>query len=189
MVAIFVSPKLEFSKLVLLPPSEQAYARGLRVPILAKLEYLNPGGSVKDRIGVTGHSHGGLMTVNLLAHSDLFRAGVARKRRLAIRVLRWPYHEDDRAQTECETVGHIKVLTDRRGKILGATIVGAAAGELITAWTLAINRGLNIRALAGMIVPYPTLAEIGKRAAVTYFLPSVTSVWVRRIIVFLRRFG
>ena len=63
------------------------------------------------------------------------------------------------------------------------------AGELITAWTLAISQGLNIRALAGMIVPYPTLAEIGKRAAITYFLPGVTSVWVRRIIVFLRRFG
>ena len=123
-----------------------------------------------------------------LAHVGLTESE-ARKRRLAIRVLRWPYHENDRAQTECETVGHIKVLTDRRGKILGATIVGAAAGELITAWTLAISRGLNIRALAGMIVPYPTLAEIGKRAAVTYFLPSVISVWVRRIIVFLRRFG
>jgi pyruvate/2-oxoglutarate dehydrogenase complex dihydrolipoamide dehydrogenase (E3) component len=123
-----------------------------------------------------------------LAHVGLMESE-ARKRRLAIRVLRWPYHENDRAQTECETVGHIKVLTDRRGKILGATIVGAAAGELITAWTLAISRGLNIRALAGMIVPYPTLAEIGKRAAVTYFLPSVTSVWVRRIIVFLGRFG
>jgi pyruvate/2-oxoglutarate dehydrogenase complex dihydrolipoamide dehydrogenase (E3) component len=123
-----------------------------------------------------------------LAHVGLAESE-ARKRRIAIRVLRWPYHENDRAQTECETVGHIKVLTDRRGKILGATIVGAAAGELITAWTLAISRGLNIRALAGMIVPYPTLAEIGKRAAVTYFLPSVTSVWVRRIIVFLRRFG
>ena len=123
-----------------------------------------------------------------LAHVGLTESE-ARKRRLAIRVLRWPYHENDRAQTECETVGHIKVLTDRRGKILGATIVGAAAGELITAWTLATSRGLNIRALAGMIVPYPTLAEIGKRAAVTYFLPSVTSVWVRRIIVFLRRFG
>jgi pyruvate/2-oxoglutarate dehydrogenase complex dihydrolipoamide dehydrogenase (E3) component len=123
-----------------------------------------------------------------LAHVGLAESE-ARKRRIAIRVLRWPYHENDRAQTECETVGHIKVLTDRRGKILGATIVGAAAGELITAWTLAISQGLNIRALAGMIVPYPTLAEIGKRAAVTYFLPSVTSVWVRRIIVFLRRFG
>ena len=86
-------------------------------------------------------------------------------------------------------MGHIKVVTDPRGKILGATIVGAAAGELITTWTLAISRGLNIRALAGMIVPYPTLAEIGKRAAITYFLPSLSSVWVRRTIAFLRRFG
>ena len=104
-------------------------------------------------------------------------------------MLRWPYHENDRAQTDRETVGHIKILTDRRGKILGATIVGAAAGELITAWTLALGRGLNIRTMAGIIVPYPTLAEIGKRAAVTYFLPTVTSVWVRRIIAWLRRLG
>jgi hypothetical protein len=38
-------------------------------------------------------------------------------------------------------------------------------------------------------VPYPTLAEIGKRAAVTYFTSSLTNVWVRRIIALLRRFG
>jgi pyruvate/2-oxoglutarate dehydrogenase complex dihydrolipoamide dehydrogenase (E3) component len=123
-----------------------------------------------------------------LAHVGLTETQ-ARERGITIRVLRWPYHENDRAQTERETAGHIKVLTDRRGKILGATIVSAAAGEQITTWTLAIGRGLNIRALAGMIVPYPTLAEIGKRAAVTYFLPSVTSIWVRRIIDLLRRFG
>jgi pyruvate/2-oxoglutarate dehydrogenase complex dihydrolipoamide dehydrogenase (E3) component len=123
-----------------------------------------------------------------LAHVGLTEAQ-ARSRAIAMRVLRWPYHENDRAQAERETVGHIKVVTDRRGKILGATIVGAAAGELITTWTLAISRGLNIRTLAGMIVPYPTLAEIGKRAAVTYFLPSLTSVWVRRTIALLRRFG
>ncbi len=107
----------------------------------------------------------------------------------AIRVLRWPYHENDRAQAEGETVGHIKVVTDRRGRILGATIVGAGAGELITTWTLAVGLRLNIRALAGIIVPYPTLAEIGKRAAITYFTPGLTSNWVRRIIALLRRFG
>jgi len=123
-----------------------------------------------------------------LAHVGLTETQ-ARSRGITIRVLRWPYHENDRAQSERETAGHIKVVTDRRGKILGATIVGAAAGELITTWTLAIGQGLDIRALTGMIVPYPTLAEIGKRAAVTYFLPSVTSVWVRRIIALLRRFG
>jgi pyruvate/2-oxoglutarate dehydrogenase complex dihydrolipoamide dehydrogenase (E3) component len=123
-----------------------------------------------------------------LAHVGLTETQ-ARARRIAIGVLRWPYHENDRAQAERETVGHIKIVTDGRGKIVGATIVGAAAGELVTAWTLAISRGLNIRAVAGMIVPYPTLAEIGKRAAVTYFLPSLTNVWVRRIIAWLRRFG
>jgi pyruvate/2-oxoglutarate dehydrogenase complex dihydrolipoamide dehydrogenase (E3) component len=123
-----------------------------------------------------------------LAHVGLTEAE-ARARGIAIGVLRWPYHENDRAQAERETVGHIKIVTDGRGKIVGATIVGEAAGELITAWTLAISRGLNIRAVAGMIVPYPTLAEIGKRAAVIYFLPSLTNVWVRRIITLLRRFG
>jgi pyruvate/2-oxoglutarate dehydrogenase complex dihydrolipoamide dehydrogenase (E3) component len=113
----------------------------------------------------------------------------ARRRRLGFNVLRWPYHENDRAQAERETLGHIKVLTDRKGRILGATIVGAAAGELITTWTLAISQGLNIRALTGIVVPYPTLAEVGKRAAITYFTPGLTSPWVRRIIGMLRRFG
>ena len=123
-----------------------------------------------------------------LAHVGLTEAE-ARRRRIALRVLRWPYHENDRAQAERETAGHIKVVTDRKGRILGATIVGAAAGELITTWTLAISQGLNIRAFAGIVVPYPTLAEIGKRAAITYFTPSLTSPWVRRIIALLRRLG
>jgi pyruvate/2-oxoglutarate dehydrogenase complex dihydrolipoamide dehydrogenase (E3) component len=113
----------------------------------------------------------------------------ARERRIALRVLRWPYHENDRAQAERTTAGHIKVVTDRKGKILGATIVGATAGEMITSWTLAVSEKLNIRAFAGIVVPYPTLAEIGKRAAMTYFTPGLTSNWVRRIIGLLRRFG
>jgi pyruvate/2-oxoglutarate dehydrogenase complex dihydrolipoamide dehydrogenase (E3) component len=123
-----------------------------------------------------------------LAHIGLSEEG-ARKRSKTIRVLRWPYHENDRAQAERETCGHIKVITDKKGKILGATIVGASAGELITAWTLAISQGLNIRAFAGIVVPYPTLSEIGKRAAITFFAPRLTSPWVRRILGFLQRFG
>jgi pyruvate/2-oxoglutarate dehydrogenase complex dihydrolipoamide dehydrogenase (E3) component len=123
-----------------------------------------------------------------LAHVGLSEAE-AKRRRHAFRVLRWPYHENDRAQAERDTIGHIKVITSKRGKILGATIVGAAAGELITTWTLALNRGLNIGAFTGIVMPYPTLAEIGKRAAITYFTPSLASNWVRRIIVWLRRFG
>jgi pyruvate/2-oxoglutarate dehydrogenase complex dihydrolipoamide dehydrogenase (E3) component len=113
----------------------------------------------------------------------------ARARYKSIRVLRWPYHENDRAQAERETRGHIKVVTDRKGAILGATIVGAAAGEQITAWTLAVNHGLNIRAFAEIVVPYPTYAEIGKRAAIGFFTPRLASPWVRRVVNFLRRLG
>ena len=113
----------------------------------------------------------------------------ARERHRTIRVLRWPYHENDRAQTERETHGHIKVVTAKNGRILGATIVGAHAGELITTWALAISQGLKIRALTGIIVPYPTFAEVGKRAAITFYTNSLTSPFVRRIIALLRRFG
>ena len=74
-----------------------------------------------------------------LAHVGLTDAQ-ARERHGAIRVLRWPYHDNDRAQTERETRGHIKVVTNTKGLILGATIVGAAAGEQITTWTLAISQ-------------------------------------------------
>ena len=80
-------------------------------------------------------------------------------------------------------------MTDTKGQILGATIVGANAGELIATWTLAMSQKMNIRAIAGLIVPYPTFSEVGKRAAMTYFTPSLTSTWVRRIIGWLRWFG
>jgi pyruvate/2-oxoglutarate dehydrogenase complex dihydrolipoamide dehydrogenase (E3) component len=123
-----------------------------------------------------------------LAHVGLGEAE-ARRRGHRIRVLRWPYHDNDRAQAERETHGHIKVITDRKGKILGATIVGAQAGELIAMWTLAIAQGLNVRQITGIVLPYPTLSEIGKRAAIDYFTPSLTSPWVRRIIAWLRIFG
>jgi pyruvate/2-oxoglutarate dehydrogenase complex dihydrolipoamide dehydrogenase (E3) component len=113
----------------------------------------------------------------------------ARRAGHAVRILRWPYHENDRARIERASSGHIKVVTNRRGRILGATIVGRDAGELISTFTLAITQRLNIRALAGFIVPYPTLAEIGKRAAMSHFTPSLTSPMVRRIIGWLRRLG
>jgi pyruvate/2-oxoglutarate dehydrogenase complex dihydrolipoamide dehydrogenase (E3) component len=111
----------------------------------------------------------------------------ARKLKYKIRVLRWPFHENDRAQTERTTDGHVKVVTDTHGRILGATIVGAHAGELIAPWTLAINQGLNIRAMAEVVVPYPTLGEVNKRAAMTFFSSIAASPKVRWIVRWLRR--
>ena len=123
-----------------------------------------------------------------LAHIGLTEKQ-ARASRLKIRVARSPYYDNDRAQTERDTHGHIKVITTRKGKIVGTTIVGAQAGELIGIWTLAIAQGLNIQSFTEIVLPYPTLSELGKRAAIDFFAPGLTSPWVRRIIGWLRIFG
>jgi pyruvate/2-oxoglutarate dehydrogenase complex dihydrolipoamide dehydrogenase (E3) component len=123
-----------------------------------------------------------------LAQTGLTEAA-ARERGRSIRILRWPYHENDRAQAERETKGYIKVITNKRGRILGATIVGAGAGEMIATWALAVAQHLNVRAFVGTMIPYPTFAEIGKRAGLSYFTARLTSPMLRRIIRVLRRFG
>ena len=123
-----------------------------------------------------------------LAHVGLTEAR-ARDIYGTVRLLRWPYLDNDRAQAERETRGHIKVVTDTKGLILGVTIVGAAASEQINTWTLAINHALNIRAMADLVVPYPTYMEVGKRAAISFFAPKLSTSWVRRLSGFLRRFG
>ena len=106
-----------------------------------------------------------------------------------LRIMRWPYHDNDRAVAEHLTHGHVKVVATPKGKILGVTIVGAQAGELVTPWTLAIAQKLNIRIMTGIVLPYPTLSEIGKRAAIDFFTPSLTRPMLRRIIGWLRIFG
>lgn len=88
-----------------------------------------------------------------------------------IRVLRWDFKENDRAQTERATAGFIKAIVRENGAILGAGIVGAQAGELIQPWVLAMSAKLKISAFAGMIAPYPTLGEISKRAAGAFYTP------------------
>jgi pyruvate/2-oxoglutarate dehydrogenase complex dihydrolipoamide dehydrogenase (E3) component len=113
----------------------------------------------------------------------------ARQDGIKIRVTRWPYYNNDRAQVEGEHRGHIKVITSGKGKIVGVTIVGARAGELIGMWVLAVMQKLNLRDVADLVLPSPTLSEIGKRAAIDYFTPSLTGVWTRRIIGWMRIFG
>jgi pyruvate/2-oxoglutarate dehydrogenase complex dihydrolipoamide dehydrogenase (E3) component len=123
-----------------------------------------------------------------LAHVGLSEAE-AKNTAGKISVLRWPYHENDRAQTERETVGHIKVVTAKSGTILGVTIVGAEAGELIQMWALAISQKMKIKAMIGWISPYPTLGEINKRVAYRYYATAPSSPLVRWIIGFLAKFG
>ena len=123
-----------------------------------------------------------------LAHVGLTEAE-AKRQGQAIHVLRWPFAENDRAQTERAIEGFAKIVTTPRGKVLGATIVGRHAGELIQPWVLALANTLSIGKMAGVVAPYPTLGEVGKRAAGSFFMPKLFSPRTRALVRFLARFG
>jgi pyruvate/2-oxoglutarate dehydrogenase complex dihydrolipoamide dehydrogenase (E3) component len=113
----------------------------------------------------------------------------ARGRHRAIEVLRWPFAENDRANAERRTEGFIKVIASRKGEILGAGIVGAHAGELIAPWQMALAKGMKITDMAGLVLPYPTLSEVSRRAAILHYQPSLRKPALKRLLGFLRRFG
>lgn len=123
-----------------------------------------------------------------LAHVGLTEEQ-ARQKAGDITILRWPYAENDRAQSERKTDGLVKMITDRKGRILGASIVGANAGEMINIFALALSKKMKAGDLRGFIAPYPTMTEITKRAATSFAAPMTRKPMVRRIIGFLRRFG
>jgi pyruvate/2-oxoglutarate dehydrogenase complex dihydrolipoamide dehydrogenase (E3) component len=113
----------------------------------------------------------------------------AKKRHGDIRVLRWPFHENDRAQAERATEGLVKVVTTPKGQVLGAGVAGAHAGELIQTWVLAMSQNVKVGAVAQMIAPYPTFGEVNKRAAGSFYTPALFSERTRKIVRFLARFG
>jgi pyruvate/2-oxoglutarate dehydrogenase complex dihydrolipoamide dehydrogenase (E3) component len=105
-----------------------------------------------------------------------------------IKVLRWPFEDNDRARAERDGRGMVKIITTRKGKILGASLVGAGAGDLLAPWTMALSQGLSISAMAGVIAPYPTRGEASKRAAGDYYTPTLFGPRTRKIVAFLSLF-
>jgi pyruvate/2-oxoglutarate dehydrogenase complex dihydrolipoamide dehydrogenase (E3) component len=104
-----------------------------------------------------------------------------------IKVVRWRFADNDRARTERVNDGLVKAIADRRGRILGATIVGPNAGELIQPWCLALSQRLKMSALASFVPPYPTLGEASKRAAGSYFTEALFGARTRKLVRFLAR--
>lgn len=122
-----------------------------------------------------------------LAHVGLTEAAAREQFGDRIQTLIARFDDNDRARAERRTEGMIKVVIDRRGRILGASIAGDHAGELLQPWCLAIAQKMKIGAMANLIAPYPTLGEINKRVAGSYYTPKIFSDRMRRIVrVFAR---
>lgn len=85
---------------------------------------------------------------------------------IAVEVTSYDLDDLDRAIAESETRGFVKVLTPPgKDTVLGATIVGAHAGELLAEYVLAMKHGIGLNKILGTIHSYPTMAEANKFAA------------------------
>jgi pyruvate/2-oxoglutarate dehydrogenase complex dihydrolipoamide dehydrogenase (E3) component len=122
-----------------------------------------------------------------LSHVGLTEADARQKHGDIVRVLTWKMDENDRAIATGRTEGMVKAIVTKHGRILGASIVGPHAGELILPWCLAIQNKLKISAMAQVIAPYPTLSEASKRAAGSFYSESLFSTRTRRIVGWLQK--
>ncbi|CAH1665109.1 FAD-dependent oxidoreductase [Chelatococcus asaccharovorans] len=113
----------------------------------------------------------------------------ARARYGDVRILRAPFAQNERAEADRAVAGEIKVVLTRRGRILGCAIAGAAAGELIIPWTLAIAEGLTIAQVSRLEMPTLTYSAVSRDAALSFYAPQTRSRWVRGMARFLRLFG
>ncbi len=108
----------------------------------------------------------------------------AKQQGIEYRILTEEFKGNDRALAEGETKGKIKIMLSKKGKIIGCQIAGANAGELIHEWVAAINGGVKLSTMAGMIHAYPTLSEISKRASGTYYSEKLFSEKTKKILRF-----
>ena len=116
-----------------------------------------------------------------LAHVGLTQAE-AKSKGIAVTRVEAALADNDRCRAEARTEGMVVGLTDKKGRILGASILAPGAGEMIQPWILAISKGLKIGSVASYIAPYPTMGEASKRAAGSYFTPSLFSERTKRVV-------
>jgi len=118
-----------------------------------------------------------------IAHVGLY-VREARDRNIPVKTFTVPMHDVDRAITDSEDAGFVKIhVRERTDRILGATIVARHAGEMINEITLAMVAGIGLRTLSNVIHAYPTQAEAIRKAADAYsrtrLTPTIQSLLAR----------
>lgn len=122
-----------------------------------------------------------------LAQVGLTEAEARRAHGGAVKVIRLGYDASDRAHAEDCGDGFIKLMVVK-GRPIGVTLVGHGAGELIALWSLMLANRTKLSALAGTVLPYPTLNEMSKRAAGAYFFPKLfDNPVVKRVVGLVQR--
>ena len=113
----------------------------------------------------------------------------ATARRRRIRVVRVPVTASDRAVADGTADGHVKFVLDRTGTILGVGVAAPGAGEMAPLWSLVVEQRTTLEDVAALRLPYPTISQICKQAAMTYLAPKGTRPLARLLARVLRLFG
>ncbi|MBI2391214.1 MAG: FAD-dependent oxidoreductase [Deltaproteobacteria bacterium] len=98
------------------------------------------------------------------------------------RTYRFPYSKVDRAVAERDDVGWVQVHADRAGRIVGASVVGRSAGEVVAELALAMKHGIPLRKIADTIHAYPTLALAARRVSDQWYVQRTAPALLRMIM-------
>jgi pyruvate/2-oxoglutarate dehydrogenase complex dihydrolipoamide dehydrogenase (E3) component len=94
------------------------------------------------------------------------------------------FKNNDRSLAEGEQVGKIKMILNEKEKPIGIQILGPHAGDLLAEWVAILNGKVKLSTLAAAVHPYPTIGEINKKIAGSYFSPKIFSEKVQKGLKF-----
>ena len=137
----------------------------------------------------TGHIPYVIFTEPELAQVGLTEEVARNKYGDKLAISRFSYNENDRAIAERSTDGIIKILV-YHSRVVGVSIVGRQAGELVNFWAFVIANGVKLSKIAQMVAAYPTLGEINKRVVGNYYAPRLfESAGVKKLVRFIQKWA
>jgi len=122
-----------------------------------------------------------------VAHAGLTEAQAREQFGDAVKTCDWPMAQVDRARTEGDTDGFIKLVHLQNGTLLGATIVAAQAGEMIHEWIVALDRGIKVDDLSNILHIYPTYSIAGMQASAAIRVERLLNGTTGRVVRGLAR--
>jgi len=164
------------------------HAAGFHAGQLIRNFYFSPP-FMGDRLGKANTVR---MPAAIYSEPELASIGMTEAQAIAaghdVRCVTWEFEENDRAIAERDDHGGVKIVATKKGKILGGSIIGDGAGEIIHVLSVAMTNKIKIAGLAQMISPYPTRSEAVKRAASSWYTDALFSDRTRKIAGFLTKF-
>ena len=155
------------------PRGGLTHAAGFHAGAIIKAFYYSPPGIGR----LTGKVNTDRMPAAIYTAPELASIGMteaqAREAGHKVKALTFEFEENDRAIAERNREGEVKIIATTKGKILGASIIGEGAGDLIQMISVCMTNKVKVSGLAQIISPYPTRGEAVKRAASSFYTETI----------------